>query len=209
MIVTMTGKRGRPTAEEREERHQRVLGVISRVIVEEGYGALSFDRVAGEARVAKRTLYSDFECRAGMLRAAVRRQHAYLDAAPGSAEDVLAAAIAVATSLLREEAVAFQRAVISAAPLHPQMATEFYASGPRAAQLFLAERMPHETAGEREDAAETLLSLMFGEYYRRRLIGITPAPTPEEIRMRAERAVRLALDGQPVASGRRQLVDAD
>jgi len=204
----MTMKRGRPTAEEREERRQRVLSVISRVVVDEGYGALSFDRVASEARVAKRTLYSDFECRAGMLRAAVRRQHGYLDAAPGSTDDVLAAAIAVASSLLHEEAIALQRAVISAAPNHPQMASEFYASGPRAAQLFLAERMPHESAGEREAAAETLLSLLLGEYHRRRLIGITPTPTDEEIRARAERAVRLTLDGWSAAADRRQLIDA-
>ncbi|MDN3310948.1 TetR/AcrR family transcriptional regulator C-terminal domain-containing protein [Microbacterium oryzae] len=203
----MTGKRGRPTAEERDARRQRVLGVISRVLVDEGYAALSFDRVASEARVAKRTLYSDFECRAGMLRAAVRHHHAYLDAPPGAADDVLAAAIAVASSLLREEAIAFQRAVISAAPNHPQMASEFHASGPRAAQLFLAERMPHETADEREDAAEALLSLLLGEYHRRRLIGIAPAPTDEEIRTRAKRAVRLALGGS-AAADRRQLIDA-
>ncbi|MGI6878497.1 helix-turn-helix domain-containing protein [Microbacterium sp. gxy059] len=186
----MPAKRGRPTASDRAERRERVRAMISRILIEQGLSALTFDRVAEAARVAKRTLYDDFGDRAGMLRAAVERQHRYLHADPPVPDDLVDAAIALSADLLRDEAVALQRAVIAAAADHPEIAAEFYASGPRAARRFLAARI---RSGDPEGDAEALLSLLLGELHRRRMLGVSPAPDAAEITRRARRAVALAV----------------
>lgn len=167
----MTGKRGRPSAAERDERTERVIDVVIRMLVAHGYDAVTFDRIAAEAHVAKRTLYADFGDRPGLVRAAVRRQHPY--PADPSADGLRAVAIAIVTHLLGDEAIGIHRAIIAAAD--PALAAEFYEEGPARAQRILAELIPDP------NAAATVFAALLGEPHRRRLLGLTGVPDAAQV----------------------------
>lgn len=173
----MAGKRGRPTAGEADARDERVVDTVIHVLTGEGFDALTFDRVAADAHVAKRTLYATFGDRAGLVRAAIRRQHAYLDDAWDAGEDLRSASRAVVAHLLGDEAIGIHRAIIAAAPQHPALAAEFYEQGPARAQRFLAEHLPSD-AGV---SIELVFTALLGETHRHRLLGLVRVPTPDEI----------------------------
>jgi TetR/AcrR family transcriptional repressor of mexJK operon len=169
----VTGKRGRPSAAERAERQERVVDIVVGMLIAHGYDAVTFDRVSAEAHVAKRTLYADFIDRPGLVRAAVRRQHPYLEDAQGG--DLRAVAVAVVSHLLGAEAVGIHRAIIAAAD--PALAAEFYAEGPVRVQALLATLL-----GDRGAAlAPTLFTALLGEPHRRRLLGLIEAPDAADV----------------------------
>lgn len=182
----MTGKRGRPSAGEANARDERVVDVVVALLSEEGFEALTFDRVAADAHVAKRTLYGVFGDRAGLVRAAILRQHAYLGAAGVEGDDLRSASRAILAHLLGDEAVGIHRAIIAAASRHPSLAVEFYDEGPGRAQGFLASYLPtHATV-----TAETLFTALLGELHRRRLLGLGKPPTPAEIDAQVDGVLR-------------------
>lgn len=182
----MTGKRGRPSAAERLERHERVIDVVIDLLTTQGYDAVTFDRVSVDAHVAKRTLYADFDDRTGLVRAAVRRQHAYLDGTWQSADDLRAASVAVVTHLLSDEAIAVHRAIVADAGANAALAAEFYDEGPGRAQRFLAQFLPADAAAP----AELVFTALLGEPHRRRLLGLAPALTSAEIDAHVDRTLR-------------------
>lgn len=173
----MTGKRGRPSAAEVTARDERVVDVVVAVLSDEGFEALTFDRVAADAHVAKRTLYGVFGDRAGLVRAAVLRQHAYLGEAGDAGDDIRSASRAILAHLLGDEAIGIQRAIIAAATRHRSLAVEFYEEGPGRAQDFLASHLPADATV----TAEILFTALLGELHRRRLLGLAGLPTPDEI----------------------------
>ncbi|WP_447911522.1 TetR/AcrR family transcriptional regulator [Microbacterium phyllosphaerae] len=183
----MTGKRGRPSAAEAIARDERVVDVVIALLTAEGFEALTFDRVAAEAHVAKRTLYGVFGDREGLVRAAIRRQHPYLADAGEGSEDLRSACRAILVQLLGDEAIGIQRAIIGAAAQHPSLAAEFYDDGPRRAQGFLAAHL----AKDAEVSPELLFTALLGEPHRRRLLGIAGAPTAEEIDVQVDGVMRV------------------
>ncbi|KJL21800.1 TetR/AcrR family transcriptional regulator [Microbacterium foliorum] len=171
----MTGKRGRPSAAEADARDERVVDVVVAVLTGEGLEALTLDRVAAEAHVAKRTLYTVFGDRAGLVRAAVRRQHAYLEDAGDGASDLRSAARGILRHLLGDEAIGVHRAITGAAALHPLLAREFYEQGPARAQGFLAAHLPTDA----RISPALLFTALLGEPHRRRLLGLAdPLTSP-------------------------------
>ena len=191
----MTTKRGRPSAAEAVARDERVIASAIALLTSEGFDALTFDRVAVAAHVAKRTLYSVFGDRAGLVRAATRTQHSYLDAAwseGGGGGDLRSASVAVVTHLLGDEAVGIHRAVMAAAVENPGLAAEFYDEGPGSAQRFLADHLPADT----RVTALLLFTALLGEPHRRRLLGLDAAPTPHEIDEHVDGVLR-AFELQP------------
>ncbi|MFK4761202.1 TetR/AcrR family transcriptional regulator [Microbacterium sp. ZW T5_45] len=175
----MTGKRGRPSAAERLERHERVVDVVIRMLIDHGYDAVTFDRISAEAHVAKRTLYADFGDRSGLVRAAVRRQHP----TDPSAGDLRAAAIEIIAHLLSDEAIGIHRAIIAAADA--ALAAEFYDEGPARAQRILADRIPDP------DAAPILFAALLGEPHRRRLLGLSEAPDAAQVEAHVDATLAL------------------
>lgn len=182
----MTGKRGRPSAEEATARDERVVDVVIALLSDAGFEALTFDRVAAEAHVAKRTLYGVFGDRAGLVRAAILRQHAYLGDAGGAGDDLRSASRVILAHLLGDEAIGIHRAIIAAAARHPSLAVEFYDEGPARAQGFLASHLPTDATV----TAEILFAALLGELHRRRLLGLVGSPTPAEIDAHVEGVLR-------------------
>lgn len=188
----MTGKRGRPSAAEAVARDERVVDVVIALLADEGFEALTFDRVAADAHVAKRTLYGVFGDRAGLVRAAVLRQHTYLEDSDDGGGDLQSAARAILTHLLGDEAIGIHRAIIAAAALHPTLAAEFYDQGPGRAQRFLASHLPSDATV----SSDLVFTALLGEPHRRRLLGLAPRPTSTEIEARVDGVLRaLGLPG--------------
>lgn len=181
----MTGKRGRPSAAERLERHERIVELVVSLLASEGYDAVTFDRIAADAHVAKRTLYTEYGDRLGLMRAAVRRQHAYADAAWRSVGGVREASVAVVSHLLADDAIAVHRALIGAAGADATLAAEFYDEGPGRAQRFLGEYLPVDAVVP----ADLLFSALLGEPHRRRLLGLDAAPSAATVSAHVDRTL--------------------
>jgi len=181
----MPPKRGRPSSAERLERHERVIDVVVGLLAAHGYEAVTFDRVSADAHVAKRTLYTDFGDRVGLVRAAVRRQHAYLDRAWSSADDLRAASVAVVTHLLGDEAIAVHRALVADAASDAALAAEFYDEGPGRAQAFLARFLPTDAVAP----PDLVFTALLGEGHRRRMLGLEAAPASNEVTAHVDRTL--------------------
>ncbi|ROP72552.1 TetR/AcrR family transcriptional regulator [Curtobacterium sp. PhB115] len=173
-------KRGRPTADERAARDDRILDVATDLFLEHGFAGVALDRIAAEAGVTKRTLYTAVGDKPALLRAVVRRQHTYEDA---PAADLETTAAAICGALLSDRAVALHRLVIAEALRSPEAAREFLDAGPLAAQDALVR------AGAAPGTAAELFTLLLGELHRERLLGLAPAPTPAEVAARSARAL--------------------
>lgn len=182
----MTGKRGRPSAAEAGARDERVIDVVVAVLTGEGLEALTLDRVSADAHVAKRTLYTVFGDRAGLVRAAVRRQHAYLGDAGDGAADLRSAARGILRHLLGDEAIGVHRAITGAAALHPLLAREFYEEGPARAQGFLAAHLP----ADGPVSPALLFTALLGESHRRRLLGLAGPFSVSEIDAQVDEVLR-------------------
>jgi len=191
----MDSKRGRPTAAERDRRQDAILDAAIARFTDLGYGATTIEAVAADAGVTKRTIYSWFGDLAGVLTAAVERQHGYLHAEAGTVADadeadnadtggsLEEAATRLVVALHSDVSVALHRLVIAESPRFPEVAAAFYAAGPARSIAFLGRRVgPH---------AEQLYTLLLGEPHRRRLLGLTPAPTPAEAQAHARASLAL------------------
>lgn len=200
----MESKRGRPTAAESAERTTRIAIVVTRILAQGGFDELTFDRVAAEARVAKRTLYRDYVDRGGLVRAAVRRLHdAAGESGPGDpiqttrpTRQLREHAIALVTTLLSDEAIGVHRAVIAAATRYPEVAAAFYAEGPERSINELAAMLkspPNATSDLSDHAARPAAALLFaaltGEAHRRRLLGLSEAPDGPAIERHVDSAL--------------------
>ncbi|AUS80446.1 TetR/AcrR family transcriptional regulator [Actinoalloteichus sp. AHMU CJ021] len=197
--VEATGrpKRGRPTQEERERRRDQVLDAAVSLFVAKGFGQTSIDELAAAARVTKRTIYTYFGDKAEVFTAAVERFRvsalAQLTAEDESLTDVATRLVLVLHS---DEAVGLHRLMIAEAPQFPRLAERFYASGPLGyiellSALLDAEGTPPDAAAD--GRAEALFGLLLGEPHRRRLLGLTAAPSPAEARRHARAALRLVV----------------
>lgn len=64
---------GRPRAEDVDERINHILDVAEALFVRDGYQAVSVEAIARAAQISKKTIYSQFENKAGLLSAVVDR----------------------------------------------------------------------------------------------------------------------------------------
>ena len=56
-----------------QERRDQLLDVLSQIVLAEGYGAVSIDRVSRDAQIARTVIYSHFGNLEGMLHALIER----------------------------------------------------------------------------------------------------------------------------------------
>lgn len=156
----------------------------------QGFGGTTIETIASDAGVTKRTIYTWFGDLAGVLTAAVERQHGYLlatDAVEADDAPLEEVAARLVMALHSDVSVSLHRLVIAESQRFPEVAAAFYAAGPARSIAFLQRHVgPH---------AEQLYTLLLGEAHRRRLLGIDPAPTPEDARAHARRSLELLTDG--------------
>lgn len=161
----------------------------------EGYASTSLDLVAQRSSASKRTVYAYFTDKAGLFTAAVERLHDRIAETAEQSAPLLELCTSLVETLHSDEAVALHRIVVGESTRFPELARSFYVAGPaRSTQLLLAALRAVDTgpdapgasdASQTSDAshtsdAERLYALLLGEPHRRRLLGLTPAPTPED-----------------------------
>jgi len=129
---------GRPKASEVEARTQELIEAAGRLFLHHGYGKVSLETIAREARVAVRTIYVKFGGKAGLLKAvlASRRERLFagrcVDADTRPLREIVDDfARDFYDMLVEPDAMAMQRVVIAEAATNPELAEAFYEGGPR------------------------------------------------------------------------------
>jgi AcrR family transcriptional regulator len=198
---------GRWAGEERRgARRDHILDTTLRLLSERGYEGTSMQRVAAAARTSKETLYSWFGDKAGLFEALVTREAqamndqlaAALDARDrpaGTREVLVRFGVDVLTLLLGPRSLTINRAAIAAASTSPELGRILAAAGrettrPLVQRLLTdARRAGRLKVPDPDEAFEILIGLLVRDLQVRLLIGAAPAPSPEELKRRAEVAV--------------------
>ncbi len=177
-------KRGRPTGPEREERRDQILDAAVRLFLEHGYGGVSLDRLAADAKVTKRTIYTYVGDKTAVFTAVVSRLNREV-LPEGRAADLESLAVRLVLTLHSDVAIGLHRMVIAEARQFPELAESFYAAGP----LRYIEALEELLGASVGTKAEQLFALLLGERHRRRLLGLDPAPSRAEADAHAQEAL--------------------
>jgi AcrR family transcriptional regulator len=199
-VVEKSGSR-RSSVERREE----ILNVAYTVLAERGYRDASMLEIARRSQASKETLYAWFGDKRGLFEELVRWQAARVDAviAPnlehGSddpSEVLRGFALELQRLLLGERSVVINRAAISEATSDPTFARILATQGrgsvvPKLERYLEGQRESGSLEFEEVGASiDALIGLAIGDQQVRRLLGVLPIPEPEQMEVRADRAVR-------------------
>jgi TetR/AcrR family transcriptional repressor of mexJK operon len=161
---------GRPRATEVETRLEDLKRTAGRLFLEKGYGNVSLEMIAREARVAVRTIYIKFGGKIGLLRALLQDKRAQFfdnmdmehDQRP--IKEVLDEFATRLYSLLTSpDAVNLQRMLAAEARDNPELVDTFFALGPNVTRDAIARYLqrPHVRAQLRDDLPEEQLPVHF------------------------------------------------
>lgn len=198
-------KCGRPCKGDEQQSRDRLLDAALRLFLEHGYGNLSMETIARDARVSLRTVYSQFGGKAGLFGALIRRCS---DQFIGSLCNELPAEEALQGfagqflfRITRPDVLRMRAILIGESPRFPELATQFYEQGPRRTLATLAQFFRrHQQAGLIADIdpdflADQFVSAVRGERLQRLQLGLEPTPDQAEIERWVEPVVRLFLAG--------------
>ncbi|ACZ21807.1 transcriptional regulator [Sanguibacter keddieii DSM 10542] len=205
-------KRGRPAAHERDARRDEILRAATTTFLAHGYSATTLDQIATAAQVTKRTVYTYVGDKAAVFTAVVDQLHRDViaqgapvnqtghDADQTPSTTLLDLCTRIVDTLHSDHGTGLHRLVIAEAPGFPDLAATFYATGPERYVAALADAL--RARGTSTDGAlspggapvgtataESLFGLLLGEAHRRRLLGLTPAPSAEQARAHAQGAL--------------------
>lgn len=202
-------KRGRPRKGEELLSRDRLLDTASSLFLEYGYGNLSLETIAKEARVSMRTIYSQFGGKAGLFGAMIRRCSDQFVTSL-SEEHVLASSpdevlISFAKQFLhgitRPDVVRMRAMLVGESPRFPDLATQFYEQGPQRtldhlSQFFVRQQQAgYFVATDPYFLAEQFLSALRSERILKLQLGLEPTPDEAEIDAWVRQAVDLFLHG--------------
>ncbi|OAI06250.1 TetR family transcriptional regulator [Methylomonas methanica] len=198
-------KCGRPCKGDEQQSRDRLLDAALQLFLENGYGNLSMETIARDARVSLRTIYSQFGGKAGLFGALIRRCS---DQFIGSLSDdcELEEALTIFARqflfrITRPDVLRMRAILIGESPRFPDLATQFYEQGPRRTLGLLAQFfMRHQQAGRIIDMdpyflADQFISAVRGERLQRLQLGLEPTPDETEIDAWVRQSVGLFLQG--------------
>ncbi len=193
--------RGRPRDLGKRE---AILAAARELFLRHGADAVALDVVIRAANVSKATFYANFADRAALLEGVIRRESKRIVPETGAfpangalADDLVAFGVRLLSFLTHADMVGFERLIASAARNAGDLGDRFFEAGPGRSRRALAERISRAmTAGDLEVddpvlAAEDLVGLWQGMMRVEMTMGLKTSPTPEALRTRAERGVRL------------------
>ena len=183
---------GRPRREDVDARRAEIIGAAVRLFAERGFAGTTIEAVALAVGATKRTVYRHFTDKTGLFFAAVEQLHAHERPAVHDGADLEELATRMVHILHGDDAVTLHRLVIAESRQLPRLAAMFYERGPaRSIEVLAASLAPDDAApdGATRETAEALFTLLLGEPHRRRLLGLTPAPSRAEARAHARRAI--------------------
>lgn len=202
-------KCGRPRKGEESLSRDRLLDTALKLFLEHGYGNLSLDTIARDARVSMRTLYSQFGGKAGLFGAVIKRCSdpfvtalSEESALEGRPEEALAAfARQFLYAITRPDVVRIRAMLIGESLRFPDLATQFYEQGPQRTLVHLAQFFTRQQqAGYFADIdphvlADQFLSGLRSERFQKLQLGLEPTPDEVEIDSWVRRTTSLFLHG--------------
>lgn len=188
---------GRPRREDADARRAEIIEAAVRLFAERGFAGTTIEAVALTVGATKRTVYRHFTDKTGLFFAAVEQLHAHERPAVHDGADLEELATRMVHILHGDDAVTLHRLVIAESRQLPQLAALFYERGPaRSIDVLAASLAPQDDARPDDaarESAEALYTLLLGEPHRRRLLGLTPAPSRAEARAHARHAIGVVL----------------
>jgi TetR/AcrR family transcriptional repressor of mexJK operon len=128
---------GRPRAEEVEARLEALRHTAAQLFMTHGYGKVSLEMIAREARVAIRTIYVKFGGKAGLVAAMIEaKREVYLSGKalltdPRPVREVLGEFARQLHRLLQEpDTQALRRMIVAEGEANPELVDSFYRAGP-------------------------------------------------------------------------------
>ncbi|WP_026610632.1 TetR/AcrR family transcriptional regulator [Methylocaldum szegediense] len=200
---------GRPRKGEIAIRQNQLLDHALRLFVERGYGNVSLETIAREARVSLRTIYRYFGGKADLFGAVIRHYSDLLVAtlpldqalARPLEETLVGFGKHFLFRITRPEIIRLRAQLIAEAHQFPELAAEFYEQGPQRTLSRLAKFFTmHQQAGHVKAIDPAFLAGQFvnalrGERFQRQQLGLESAPTEEEVERWTRQAVKLFLQG--------------
>lgn len=198
-------KCGRPCKGDEQQSRDRLLDAALQLFLEHGYGNLSMETIARDARVSMRTIYSQFGGKAGLFGALIRRCSDQFIGSLSDDQPLEEAMVQFGRQFLyritRPDVIRMRAILIGESPRFPDLATQFYEQGPRRTLDHLAQFFfRHQQAGRIVDAdpnflADQFVSALRGERLQRLQLGLEPSPEKAEIDIWVDQATQLFLRG--------------
>jgi TetR/AcrR family transcriptional repressor of mexJK operon len=202
-------KCGRPRKGEESLSRDRLLDTALRLFLEYGYGNLSLEIIARDARVSMRTIYSQFGGKAGLFGAVIKRCSdpfvTVLLEESGMEDQPEEALVAFAKQFLqgitRPDAVRIRVILIGESLRFPDLATQFYEQGPQRTldhleQFFVRQQQAgYFVAIDPHVLADQFLSGLRSERFQKLQLGLEPTPGEVEIDSWARQTTSLFLHG--------------
>jgi TetR/AcrR family transcriptional repressor of mexJK operon len=187
------------------EKRASILLAARPILLRDGLGGTTLDRVAAEGGIAKMTLYRHFPSKEalfeGLVAAMCESIRERLENAPTAGMDKPVAnrladeLRAFATALIEPDALALYRLIVAEGWRFPELARVFDRSGMRVIRRRIAELL--ETGGVRADrsrqVAADLVALALGDAYQRAILGIAEEGDGEAFAQQIETAVKYGL----------------
>ncbi len=134
--AVLSGRRGRPRADQAGEVEERVLNVATRLFLSHGFDRTTFEGLAEEAQAGKATLYARYRNKEALYEAVVRRRVAQSVARISAASDggvsrenLLGVAMLLADEIFVPDVIALMRLTIAEVTRFPEMALATYRIG--------------------------------------------------------------------------------
>lgn len=209
-------KCGRPPKGNEQQSRDRVLDTALKLFLEQGYGGLSMEALARDARVSLRTLYNQFGAKSGLFGALIRRcgdQFMGGLMEDGDLETVLTNfGRQFLFRITRPDVIRIRAILLAESPRFPDLATLFYEQGPKRTLNHLAEFFRREQqAGHIVEAdalflAEQFVCALRGERLQRLQLGLEMTPDEADVEQWARKATQYFLKGCLVTFERKDAV---
>ena len=198
---------GRAAAGQDTRKHRQILDGAYRIFIRQGFDATSMDDIAREAGVSKGTLYVYFDSKERLFHELVReekeRQFPAIFAIDANERDVRGVLTRIGRQFVRfitaEHVVMATRTVVAMAERMPDIAAEFYDSGPRLCASQLAQYFHGQMAAgtlaidDVDLAAAQFLDLTQSTLSRPLMFGVIERPSDERIDAVVKSAVDMFL----------------
>lgn len=203
-------KCGRPPKGNEQQSRDRLLDAALQLFLEHGYGDLSMEMLARDARVSLRTVYSQFGGKSGVFGALIRRCSDQFTGGLHDDGDPEQALVTFGRQFLfritRPDVIRMRAILIGESPRFPDLATQFYEQGPkrtlgRLADFFGRQQSMGRFKGwEPAFLADQFVSALRGERIQRLQLGLEPVPDESEIEVWVRQSTQLFLRGCDQAS---------
>jgi AcrR family transcriptional regulator len=198
-----------------EIRRAAIMTAATEVFLEHGFGAATLDEVVRRAGGSRATLYENFGSKEGLFAAIIAEQCAkvveplqIVPHAKGRPEDVLyAVGKRFLGVLMHPGGLGLYRLVSAEGARFPDLVTQVFARGPKAAADHLAGYFRTQikqgvlALADADLAARHFLEMVKGDLHTRALFGVPPAPTVSEIEACVRGAVATFLNGALARQG--------